>query len=279
MSETIVKKAEPQESERKSNGVDATATGSGNKRGGVPAYYQLYVLLAQQIRDGEYAAEEVLPSENEMTAQYGVSRITVRNALQQLEQDGLVRRRRGARTVVLDRGPKDNPPLFEGPVENLLTRGVASKVNNLEMGWTTPPKDVSESLRLKLGTECFHLSRLRYHGEQPFSITRLFAAPFAMKDLDTNNISDEPLLYQIERTGFLAVAADQLLSAVLAQGDTAKKLNIPIGSALIQLRRTVYGRDNVPFMYHVSLYRPDQYEYNMRLSRETNSTRPQWRHV
>ncbi|MEX6633707.1 GntR family transcriptional regulator [Hyphococcus lacteus] len=256
-----------------------TKTNAPSKRGGVPAYYQLYVLLAQQIRDGNFRAGEVLPSENEMTAQFSVSRITVRNALHQLEQEGMVRRRRGARTVVIGHNTSKNPPLFEGPVENLLTRGIASIVKNLSIGWQVPPSDVTEALRLNAKIECFHLSRLRFSTEEPFSLTRLFVAPYAARNLDENNISDEPLLFQIERTGFIAVAADQLLSAVLAQGATAEALNVPIGSALIQLRRTVYDKDNVPFMYHISLYRPDQYEYNLRLIRETSSNRPQWRHA
>ena len=273
--ETIVKKATAQLAKHDND----TKTNAPNKRGGVPAYYQLYVLLAQQIRDGNFQAEEVLPSENEMTAQYGVSRITVRNALRQLEQDGMVRRRRGARTVVIGHNTSKNTPLFEGPVENLLTRGIASIVKNLSIGWQAPPSDVTEALRLKPKTECFHLSRLRFSTEEPFSLTRLFVAPYAARNLDENNISDEPLLFQIERTGFMAVAADQLLSAVLAQGATAEALNVPIGSALIQLRRTVYDKENVPFMYHISLYRPDQYEYNLHLVRETSSTRPQWRHT
>ena len=62
-----------------------------SSRGGVPAYYKLYVLLAQQIRDGEMRPGQAIQSENEMTTAYGVSRITVRKALDLLEKEGKVK--------------------------------------------------------------------------------------------------------------------------------------------------------------------------------------------
>lgn len=248
-------------------------------RGGVPAYYKLYVLLAQRIRDGEMSSGEALQSENEMTAEYGVSRITVRKALEQLEQEGLIIRRRGARTCVAP-SKRDAPaPILEGPIDNLLTRGLAAKATNLDISWKPATQEVADALRLKKGEPCFCATRLRTHVDEPFSYSRIYVVPFAAEALDAENLGNEPVLVQIEKSGRFASFADQIITATLAQDPIASALKVPVGSALIQLRRIVFDKSDQPIIYQVSLYRPDKYEYNLRLSRESASARPQWRHT
>lgn len=250
-----------------------------SSRGGVPAYYKLYVLLAQQIRDGEMRPGQAIQSENEMTTAYGVSRITVRKALDLLEKEGLIVRRRGARTCVAELETPEPPPMIDGPVDNLLTRGLAAEATNLEIGWKPATPDVCEALRLKTGESCLSVTRLRTHVKTPFSYSRIHVAPFAADALDETNLGSDPILVQIEKAGRYASSADQTLSATLAQDPVASALKVPVGSALIQLRRIVFDKSGDPFIYQVSLYRPDKYEYNMRLSRESATARPQWRHV
>ena len=69
----------------------------------VPIYYQLYSFLKELILNGDYKPGQCVPSESEMMAQYGVSRVTVRRAIADLEQDGLLKRYRGKGSVVLER--------------------------------------------------------------------------------------------------------------------------------------------------------------------------------
>lgn len=248
-------------------------------RSGVPIYYKLYVLMAQKIRDGEWAEKDVLPSESEMISEYGVSRVTVRKALKQLEDENLVIRRRGARSLVAPLPDTLSTPLIRGPVDNLLTRGLAAEAQNLEIGWVTPPTHALEALRLPSDTECFLLRRLRHHADTPFSYSRVYVAPEAAKPLADIQLGNDPVLVHLERAGLLASSADQTISATLAQNPAASALRIPLGSALIQLRRIVFDDAGVPCIYQISLYRPDKFEYFMRLSRESATLRPQWRHT
>lgn len=69
----------------------------------IPIYYQLYTYLKEAILDGEYTPGQCVPSESEMMAQYGVSRVTVRRAIADLERDGFLKRYRGKGSVVLER--------------------------------------------------------------------------------------------------------------------------------------------------------------------------------
>ncbi len=260
-----------------SDGFDASL--AGGERGGVPAYYRLYVLLAQRIRDRELEPGAILMSENQMVAEYGVSRITVRKAMDVLEKEGLINRRRGARSSVAEEKGVRKAPLVEGPIDNLLTRGLAAHAINLSVKLDVPPPEASKALGLERDEKCLAIVRLRRHGDDPFSYSRIYVSPKAADSLDLDDLGSDPILVQVERAGHLAALADQTISATLAQDPAATALKVPIGSALIQLRRAVFGSDGAPFLYQVSLYRPDQYEYHMRLSRESASTRPQWRHT
>ena len=267
--------AKPSVSQKSTFGDDSGTS----SRSGVPVYYKIYVLMAQKIRDGEWVENEVLPSESEMTAEYGVSRVTVRKALKQLEDENLVIRRRGARSLVAPLPKKASSPLIQGPVDNLLTRGLAAEAQNLEIGWVTPPTHALEALRLAADTKCFLLRRLRHHADEPFSYSRVYVAPEAAVPLANKPLGNDPVLVHLERAGMLASCADQTISATLAQNPAASALRIPLGSALIQLRRIVFDDAGVPCIYQISLYRPDKFEYFMRLSRESATLRPQWRHI
>lgn len=255
---------------------DSNASQSRNR---IPIYYKLYVLLAQKIRDGEWTAGDALPSESDMTAEYSVSRVTVRKALKELEDEGLIIRRRGAKSIVAPLPTVNPSTLIQGPVDNLLTRGLAAEAENLEVGWAVPPAYALRALRLPENTECYLVRRLRRHANTPFSYSRVYVTPEAAAPIVDIPPGHDPVLVHLERKGFLASAGEQTLSATLAQDPVASALQVPVGSALIQLRRTVFNDDGKPCLYQISLYRPDKYEYFMRLSRQNSSMRPQWRHT
>lgn len=254
-------------------------TKSLHSRSRVPIYYKLYVLLAQKIRDGEWAAGDIIPSESDMTDEYSVSRVTVRKALKELENESLIVRRRGARSVVASISSSHDSPLIQGPVDNLLTRGLAAEAQNLEIGWAVPPLHAIKALKLKDNDECYLVRRLRQHAETPFSYSRVYVVPDIATPIVNKPLGHDPVLVHLERAGFLASSAEQTLSANLAQDPAASALHVPLGSALIQLRRTVFNEEGRPCLYQISLYRPDKYEYFMRLSRQNSSMRPQWRHT
>jgi GntR family transcriptional regulator len=250
-----------------------------NTRSRIPIYYKLYVLFAQKIRDGEWTEGEMIPSEIDMTDEYGVSRVTVRKALKELEEENLIVRRRGARSLVANVRGLNSSPLIQGPVDNLLTQGLAAEAQNLETGWSLPPQRVLRALRLPEQTECYLVRRLRTHSETPFSYSQVYVCPDVAKPIIGVSLDQYPVLVHLERAGFLASFAEQTISATLAQDPAAQALCVPLGSALIQLRRTVFNEAGRPCIYQNSLYRPDKYEYYMRLSRQSSSMRPEWRNT
>ena len=109
--------------------------------------------------------------------------------------------------------------------------------------------------------------RVRSTSEGPLScittwVPTALAGPFTKKDL-----SRKPILVLLEESGVKVGRAEQTLTAVLADADVAARLDVPVGGPLLAVRRLIYDTDERPVQWLHGLYRPDRYEYQMRLSR------------
>ena len=109
-----------------------------------PAYHRLYVLLAEQIRDGVHPPGAKLPSENRLAEIYDCSRVTVRHALDLLTRDGLVSKSKGKATTVRSAEPVDGDRL-QGPVSDIVASGLELTARELFWGQVPAPPRVAGS--------------------------------------------------------------------------------------------------------------------------------------
>lgn len=248
-------------------------------RTSLPVYHQLHLVLSQRIRDRVHAPGAQFPSEVELASQFGVSRVTVRNALAMLERDGLIERRRGSGTYVADTSTRQAPTI-SGMVENLITIGLETEARLLGLAPDDqPPPYVREALQRPAPAPLVRIDRLRLHRGMPFSLSTIHL-PAEHAALIADQASDNrPTIASLEAAGLHAGSAEQTLSATLADDETGTLLNVPIGAPLVRLRRTVLDLAGTPMMFQNSLYRPDLYEYHMLLTREKSAGRPRWRHI
>ncbi len=244
----------------------------------LPVYHQLHLILGQRIRDGLYPGGAVFPSEFALAKQFGVSRVTVRRSLALLEQDGLVLRRRGVGTFV-STTPLETHPI-SGMIENLITIGFETEARLLSYGPDpTAPSFVAGALGLKNGIVPVRLDRLRLHRGSPFSLSSIWLAPELGALIDPIELGDKTTVATLERAGIRSTSAEQTITATLADHHVGAQLEVPLGSALVRLRRTVRDADSAPVLFQQSLYRPDRYEYHMLLTRDQSAARPRWRHI
>ena len=248
-------------------------------RTSLPVYHQLHLVLSQRIRDRVHAPGTQFPSEVDLAAQFGVSRVTVRNALAMLERDGLIERRRGSGTYVADRS-EPRAPTISGMVENLITIGLETEARLLALvPDDQPPPYVREALQRPAPAPLVRIDRLRLHRGTPFSLSAIHL-PAEHAALIIDQASDNrPTIASLEAAGLHAGSAEQTISATLADDEVSDLLHVPIGAPLVRLRRTVLDMAGTPMMFQQSLYRPDLYEYHMLLTREKSAGRPRWRHI
>lgn len=238
---------------------------------------QVYLLLRDRIANGRLEDGGALPSEQALAAEHGVSRVTVRRALGELEREGLVSRRRGAGTFVLgDCGAKPIVADISDVLANLVAMGRDTAVRLLEFGYRDAPSAITSALKLKPGDRVQRSVRVRLIDGKPFSylvthVPERFGVTYSESDL-----ASRPLLALLERTGVKVERATQDVTATLASPEVSAALEIEIGSPLIGLTRTVFAADGKGVEHLSALYRPDRYTLRMEMERKVQSGVRRW---
>src|SRR5262245_28522422 len=199
---------------------------------GITRYLQLYSILSQSLADGEYKSSRALPSEPDLVERYRVSRTTVRRALQLLEQEGRILRRRGSGTYAktgrvhtalsfdVEALYGDAPALGDDPNTEVLNRA---------------PADVPASLQAaypKLGTSAFAIERSRSGQGEPYQVGITYV-PEAVAKRSGLRKGNSGGLQKLARD---VRGVDQLTTAVAADAVSAKQLKVAIGAPLLRIR-------------------------------------------
>ena len=242
----------------------------------LPKYHQIYLVLREQLREGRFDAG--LPGELTLMGQFGVARVTVRRALSQLAEEGLIHREPGRGTRPVTARDQEvhmqsssmasaQQVRLTGLLENLVTMGMRTQVKVLSVERMRAPGDVAAALKLPAGALIQKAERVRSTPDGPLShittwVPDDISAGFGMREL-----AQKPILVLLEESGVKVGRAEQTISARLADVGIAQHLDVSVGSALLAVRRLIYDEDERPVQWLHGLYRPDRYEYQMQLSR------------
>jgi GntR family transcriptional regulator len=237
---------------------------------------QIYLVLRDRIAGGRLDGEGVLPAEQALAAEYGVSRVTVRRALAELEQEGLISRRRGAGTFVLGAGAKPIVADFSDVLVNLVAMGRETAVRLLAFDYREPPAEIARALNLAGGEKAQFSVRVRLIDGKPFShlvthVPERIGVTYSEADL-----AARPLLSLLERSGVQIERATQQVTAMLASPEVAAALEVEVGSALLGTTRTVFAADGSGVEHLSALYRPDRYALQMEMVRTEAAGERRW---
>ncbi|HLI70725.1 MAG TPA: GntR family transcriptional regulator [Ktedonobacteraceae bacterium] len=239
------------------------------KKGPLPRYYQLKEIMREKIRVGEWKPGDLIPSERELGEQYGISRMTARQAITELVNEGLFYREQGKGTFVSRHKITQQLINLTGFTEDMKARGqrAGSRVISAEM---IPADEVlAEHLRIKPGQMVFRLQRLRLADDEPLALeisnlSFIGCERLLEEDLERNS------LYRLleEEYGQMLMEAEQELEAGLMGPEEAELLQVPTGSAALFIRRTTYTERDHPIEYAKSVYCGNKYVFFTRMKRE-----------
>ncbi|MHB8528945.1 MAG: GntR family transcriptional regulator [Caulobacteraceae bacterium] len=222
-----------------------------------PLYQRLQRALREAIADNRLAADEALPPERDLAEEFGVSRITVRRALETLVEEGLLTRRQGAGTFVTSRVEKSFSKLSSFS-EDMISRG--RKPESVWLSRSSGAVNPEESLTLGLspGTLVYRFNRIRYADGAPMAVEYSTVPGFC---LPGEGAVGESLYEALERHGGRPVRALQRLRAVLFAGERARLLTVADGSPGLLIERHGFRRDGRPVEFTQSYYRGDAYDF------------------
>lgn len=223
----------------------------------LPLYQQLQQALRRAIGDGLIGAAAALPAERQLADELGVSRITVRKAIDALVDEGLLVRRAGAGNFVNARIEKNFARLSSFS-EDMRARGRVPRNQWLKRseGLVTP----EEALRLRLspGAPVYRFHRIRYADALPMCVEYATIPAFALGSLDA---VDESMYEALEATGNRPVRALQRLSALLLGAEQAALLQARDGDAGLCVERLGFAQDGRAVELCRSYFRGDRVDF------------------
>lgn len=228
--------------------------------GPIPKHEQLRALLEQRCADG-LEAGAALPSERQLCEEYGVSRITVREALRQLVAEGTLVRIRGKGTFVADRPARSQLHLASFH-EDMRRLGRVPSTVVLQTELRIPPPSTTSALQIRAADKAFHVKRLRLADGIPISIDDAWYPEAIAPALDRHDLTRS--IYDLLRIdyGLPIDRAEQSIGAISADGELARLLGVPSGAPLLAFDRVGFsGTTRVEHSY--SWYRSDRYQVQM----------------
>ena len=239
-------------------------------------YHQVYLVLREQLQEGRFSSG--LPGEIELARQFSVGRITVRRALEQLAQEGLIVREvgRGTRPTTWAeqgqrRGVSVSPPRspvsrLNGLLENIVNVSRSTTVKVLEWRRVLASPEWAEALQVADGAPLRKAVRRRSTELGPVSLITTYVPERLAQCITRAELSHKPMLQLLQDSGLELGRAVQTVSARQADAVVAAELQVAMGTAMLSVRRLVYDSADRPVQLLHGLYRPDRYEYHMEMS-------------
>ena len=239
--------------------------------GPIPLWFQVRERLRQAIAEGEFGPGDALPPESMLNRRFGISRTTARSALDSLENDGLVSRRSGHGSIVLE--PRVDQPLnlLASFAEDMAARGRKPGYRTRSVFAKRLPAEIATAFERRRGTLAITIDRLLLADDEPLAVSVAWLAPqvvpIQMRPA-TSELDSTSLYEWIETTTGRRIArGEEYIEAAVAEADIAKRLQMKRGDAVIIARRLSRTADATPVEYVTTIYRANRYRFRVELVR------------
>lgn len=234
-----------------------------DKKSPIPVYYQLKSLISEKIEKSEYAEGSLIPSERELSDLLSISRMTVRQALNNLVQEGVLYREKGIGTFVSkSKIEQKNIMSFSDTVSK---KGMIPSTKILYFGKEEPGETVKSVLGLKDNQIIYNVKRLRMANNIPVGIEQDFIPEMYCPGLEKYDLTTS--LYRILREDFKHIIKymDNAVEAGKPSKEEKDLLNMTSGIPVLKIKSLMHTESGINLFYERSVYRSDEYKYNIRV--------------
>lgn len=233
--------------------------------GPIPYYHQISAILMDKISSGEFLPEERLPSEQQLQNMFKVSRATIRQALDTLEKQGAVERRKGKGSFVSEARQPPSLSKMTCLIEDLIALGIPARNIVREVGIVPASRGTAEAMDVKLGDKVLSFVRMVLVEDEPFAFQRIFLPARLAESLNERDLAEPRLLSTLrEKCGLDVAATEHTIESVLADVQQAEQLKINPGAALLSVARSSFAEDGAVIEHSIKLYRADRMRFRIR---------------
>ncbi|MBB5174709.1 GntR family transcriptional regulator [Texcoconibacillus texcoconensis] len=238
-----------------------------DKQSPIPIYYQLEEWVKHNIERGEWEEGMMIPSERELAEKHEVSRMTIRQAINNLVNAGYLSREKGKGTFV-------EPNKIEQPLQGLTSftedmeaRGMKPGARLLSIGIVSATEMVANRLDISEGSQVFELRRVRLADDQPMALEATYL-PVELVPEFSETIANHSLYDYIENElGFEVEKATQSIEASIVSDEERDVLGLESGDPVLLIERCTSLKDGRPLEFVKSVYRADRYKFYIDMNR------------
>lgn len=236
---------------------------------GKPRHEQISDWIRERIDGGTYLPGDRLMSEHQICEQFGVSRITVRRALQTLESEGLIFRRQGLGAFVSDNRVSQGMIRLTSFVEDMEQAGLKARSLIVNYDQVICPAAIAERLNVEPGRKVVMLERLRLGDGEPVAFDRTWLPAFYGQLLEGYDLTNDTIYRILEEEFEIEVLRGHYrLDAVNADAFLSEQLHVLQGRALFLIERTSMTVHDKPVYFQRRYYRTDRVSYELELARD-----------
>lgn len=234
-----------------------------------PMYQQISNFLRKKIKEGIYKEGTKIPTETELMEKFNVSRTTVRLALKEIIDDGLIIRKPGKGTFVKSGKVYHNLKGFKGLYETLLDAGLNPETKLLNFYSSYPNEDVKIALKLESDSPVLKVLRLYHIKQEPIALAEISIHPDYMHLLTKEDAELYPVYETIAKRGkFRIQQANFEIFADNANSIIAKALNIEENEAVLGAERILFSTDGNPVEHTYLWFKANSYRFTLSLQEE-----------
>ena len=235
-----------------------------------PKYLQVREVLLRWMVDRQVG--EMLPSEKALSHEFQVSRVTIREALKSLEEDGIIARRAGLGTWMARPAPTATDQRATGPIEEFIRLGMETSTTLLSTSLITAPAEVAAVFRQNADWAVLEVQRLRLVEGAPFLLLKAYFPPSIGKKVANISHSDTLYIPTLRALHDREIREEwQRIEAIAVESQVAKILKIKSGSPALVVNRLFIDSHRKPVVYFVTIYRADRYYYTVKLPQSKNA--------
>ena len=241
-----------------------------NKKIKVPLHYQIYLDLLKKIQSGLLRPGEKLPSEPELEQIYGVSRITVRGAIEMLSQEGLVEKNRGKKgTIVCKSKYTYDIKKLTSFTDDASQYGERAGSNLLNFKVMIPPREIADKLFLNKNEKVYYIERTRYRQDIIVGLHRSYIKRLKGLELKAEMFSPDVSLYRLlKEMGQVPTTAEELIEVKIPEDEILTVLGLEPKTAVFYKERMTYTREKELIEYVEMFYNAEFYQYKIELQLE-----------
>jgi GntR family transcriptional regulator len=239
----------------------------------IPYYLQLMEILKEKVQKKEWTAGDQIPGEQDLCTLYQISRTVVRQALRELELEGVIRRRKGKGTFISP--PKISEGLVQkltGFYQDMVERGLKPVTKVLHQSVNPSNEKVAHFLNIESGAQVIDIQRLRYIDDEPIQLVNSYLPYDVCPSLASVDLTNRSLYEYLEKEGNVFIAKGRrYIEAVLANDNEAELLCIERGAPLLMLDSVSFSEHDRPVEYYHALHRGDRSRFEVELLRVRES--------